>query len=160
MALKIVGWTDFDCPYPTPKLTGEAFTEVLTLIRDEICEHGYVFAGQDHQNSSTGVPVFSDGTCFRASWRAWGMIMSQIYTDGDGNELSYMDFYMSLGDDAVMPEFSVIDVTPAVVGVQSVGCTLIPDREMVEQSIAMGMPFITLDEVLKRYYDEKVKQKD
>ena len=160
MALKIVGWTDFDCPYPTPKFDNEQLAEILTLIRQEIREHCYIFAGQDHQNSATGVPVFSDGTCFRASWRAWGLIMSQMYTDEDGNELSYMDFYMSLGNDAVMPEFSVIDVEPAVVEEESVGCTLAQDRQMVEQSIEMGMPFITLDTVLKRYYEEQIDKKD
>lgn len=158
MALKIVGWTDFDCRYPTPKVTGEAFSEMLQLIREEIYEHGYIFAGQDHQNSATGVPVFSDGTCFRASWRAWGSIMAQMYTDSEGNALSYMDFYMSLGDNAVMPEWSPIDVIPAVVDNLSVGCTLKQDRQMVEESLAMGMPFITMDVVLQNYYEQKKKE--
>ena len=158
MALKIVGWTDFDCSYPTPKVTGEEFSEMLQLIREEIYEHGYIFAGQDHQNSATGVPVFSNGTCFRASWRAWGSIMAQMYTDSEGNALSYMDFYMSLGDNAVMPEWSPIDVTPAVVENLSVGCTLKQDRQIVDESLAMGMPFITMDVVLQNYYEKKKQE--
>ena len=40
----------------------------------EIIEKGYLFSGEEHQNGLTGVPVFSDGTCFRASMRSWGMI--------------------------------------------------------------------------------------
>ena len=154
MELKIVGWTHFDCEYPTPKLGQDEFVKVLSLIQDEIAEKGYMFAGQDHQNSSTGVPVFSDGTCFRASWRAWGAIMARLFTKGDGEDCTYMDFYMSLGKDAVMPPHTNIDVKPAVVQEESVGCTLKQDREMIEQSVQMGMPFMTMDVVLQNYYNK------
>ena len=158
MALKIVGWTDFDCPYPTPKVKGEEFNEMLQLIRQEIYDHGYIFAGEDHQRSATGVPVFSNGTCFRASWRAWGSIMAEMYSGPNGEKLSYMDFYMSFGGDAVMPESTSIDVEPAVVELQSHGCTLKADREIVNQSLAMGMPFITMDVVLQQYYEKKLEE--
>jgi hypothetical protein len=57
-----------------------------------------------------------------------------------------------------MPEWSPIDVAPAVVDNLSVGCTLKQDRQMVDESLAMGMPFITMDVVLQNYYEQKKKE--
>lgn len=150
--LRIIGWEDFDCEYPTRKFKGDELNEVLNLIRREIAENGYVFSGEEHQCGLTGVPVFSDGTCFRASMRAWGQVMASIYSGADGEELTYMDFYMSLGDNSVMPEYEIIDVEPAVLEEESIGCTTKEDREVVSQSIAMDMLFMTTDKVLKKMY--------
>ena len=148
--LKIVGWTDFDCEYPTPKLSREELGEVIGLIHEAIIENNYIFSGEEHQNSPTGVPVFSDGTCFRASMRAWGYLMSQHYTDGEGNALSYMDFYTSLGEGVIMPDYVDIDVEPAVVKEISEGWTINADREFIEQSKALGMMTLTTDKVLSK----------
>lgn len=150
--LRIIGWENFDCEYPTRKFNGNELNEVLNLIRREIAENNYVFSGAEHQNSSTGVPVFSDGTCFRASMRAWGQVMASVYSGADGEKLSYMNFYMSLGDASVMPEYKIIDVEPAVLEEESIGCTTKEDREVVNQSIAMDMFFMTTDKVLKKMY--------
>lgn len=154
--LRIIGWEDFDCEYPTRKFTGDELNEVLNLIRREIAENNYVFSGEEHQNCLTGVPVFSDGTCFRASMRAWGQVMASVYRGADGAELSYMDFYMSLGDKSVMPEYEIIDVEPAVLEEESIGCTTKEDRGVVNQSIAFNMFFMTTDKVLKKLY-KKIK---
>jgi hypothetical protein len=147
--LKIIGWTDFECEYPTKKLSNEELNQVIYLIREEIIENGYLFSGEEHQNSFTGVPVFSDGTCLRASMRAWGLIMSQCYQGPDGKELSYMDFYMSLGDISRLPEHKELNVEPQVVDEESSGLTIKADRQVIDESLSFGMTFLTTDKVLK-----------
>ncbi len=157
--LKIVGWSDFDGPYPTRKYNAEELQQILQMIRKEIMENEYVFSGHEHQYSSTGVPVFSDGTCFRASMRCWGGIMAAIYQGEDEQELSYMDFYMPFSEETSnLPPLIEIHVEPAVLEEESSGCTRREDREMIEEAIAFGMPFMTQDKVLKKLYEKKRKQ--
>lgn len=117
--LKIVGWTSFDSPYKTEKCSGDKLQAMLDLIFDEIAKNNYVFSGEEHQNELTGVPVFSDGTCFRASMRVWGGIMANMYSGADGEELTYMDFYMSLGSSAQLPAYAPIPIPPAEVAEES-----------------------------------------
>lgn len=148
--LKIVGWTDFDSDYPTPKVDSEKLRKYLDLIYAEIIKNGYVFSGEEHQYSSTGVPVFSDGTCFRASMRAWGSIMANVYSDPKGEKMTYMDFYMSLGSDSVLPPFKKINVKPQKGVDPSCGCTIIEDRQIIEEAKSYGMTFMTTDKVLKK----------
>lgn len=154
--LKVVGWTIFEDKYPTRKAVGDDFRDMINAILDEIREKGYVFGGEDHQNFIAGVPVFSDGTCFRASMRSWGNIMSMVYSGPNGEKLTYMDFYMSLGDSAVLPDYGYIPVKPATfVGETSIGCTTKEDKRIVEEAIALGMPFITTDKVLQALYERE-----
>lgn len=155
--LRIVGWTYFDCELPTKKYDAETFREVLHLIQKEIMDNNYVFSGEEHQNSLTGVPVLSDGTCFRASMRSWGNIMASVYTGPNGEQLSYMDFYMSLNE-SILPEFKDVDIEPAKDIETSVGCTTKQDRQMIDDSIAMDMMFMTTDKVLKKLYEQKKKE--
>ena len=149
--LRIVGWTDFDCDYPTRAYSGEELMEVVKLIAREISEHDYVFTGQDHQTETTGVPVFSDGTCFRASWRFWGMIMSLVYSGPNGEKLSYMDFYMHLNGEKVLPEEEYLDLEPADVENQSLGYISKEDASILQQVMESGNDFLTYDIVLQRY---------
>ena len=158
MELKIIGWTNFDCEYPTRKVGVEDLNNTVALIREEICEKGYIFGGEDHQYAFTGVPVFSDGTCFRASMRCWGSIMAPLFVDSNGQNCSYMDFYMSFGDEAIMPECSIIDKSPATNVIESDGCTLKQDRDIIDESLAFGMEFVTTDKVLKKLYERKKKE--
>ncbi|MBQ3253221.1 MAG: hypothetical protein IJA65_01585 [Acholeplasmatales bacterium] len=157
--LKIIGWTHFDSIYPTRKYDKDTFNIIFSLICDEIIEKKYLFSGEEHQYSFTGVPLFSDGTCFRASMRSWGVIMASIYSGPNGEKLSYMDFYMSLGDDAIMPEYSEIEIKPAIVEEISFGCTTQADRQIISESLAMNMEFMTTDKVLKKLY-EKLKNEE
>ena len=111
--LKIVGWTSFDSEYPTRMITSDELTEQISLIKEEIIKNNYRFSGEEHQNSLTGVPVFSDGTCFRASMRSWGMIMAAIYNG------SYMDFYMTLESGSRLPKamkLRVINTNKGITG--------------------------------------------
>ena len=150
--LKIVGWTDFESNFPTKTINNEELYEIIKLIREEIFINKYVFSGEEHQNSLTGVPVFSDGTCFRASMRCWGMIMALIYAGPNDEKLTYMDFYMSLGNRSKMPEYKEINVKPLEVEVESIGCTVQIDHQIIEESLSFGMEFMTTDKVLKKLY--------
>lgn len=152
--LKLVGWTYFDCEYPTRKTDAEGIKQMVDLIKEDIAKNNYLFSGQEHQFSSCGTPVFSDGTCFRASMRCWGSIMAEIYVNADGSPLSYMDFYMPL-EESNMPDCMEEDIAPAVLDEEqtSPGCTLKQDRQIVTESLDLGMPFLTTDKVLKKKYE-------
>ena len=147
--LKIVGWTNFECEYPTPKVDSEGLKLYLEVIKKELKKKRYYFSGEEHQNSLTGVPVFSDGTCFRASMRAWGNVMAMAHTDKK-DQYTYMDFYMSNGGFTRFPKLRKIKVKPAVIENHSYGCTMREDRSILEQSKALGMEFVTLDKVLQK----------
>lgn len=157
--LKIVGWDSFECEYPTAKLNKEELEKVVEIIKDEIADKGYVFAGEHHQYSVNGVPVFSDGTCFRASMRCWGSIMAEVYCDSDGNELSYMDFYTSVVGKKVMPPYEFVNVEPAVVKEESCGCTIKADRTIMQDALDAGIDFFTVDKVLVKKFALLKKEK-
>lgn len=149
--LKIVGWTNFECKYPTKNCYDEKFREIMQLIGEEVVKHGYSFSGQDHQNEPTGVPVFSDGTCLRASMRAWGYIMAAIYSAIEDTEVTYMDYYMDCYKEKLMPEYHEIDVEIGHVEDERPGMIVEEDVQLVSQSVAMGMKLMTLDKVLNKY---------
>jgi hypothetical protein len=138
--------------------TQDVFGFKITLIQQEIAKKGYMFSGEEHQNSLTGMPVFSDGTAFRASMRAWGHIMARTYSSLHNKEYNYMDFYMSLGSDSVLPEYTTISITAKNLDTESCGCTVRADQELIEQSIQFGMELITTDKVIKQTYECIKKQ--
>lgn len=156
--LKIVGWAHFDDSYPTKIITQENLSEVIDLVSDEIQKNKYAFSGEQHQTSLTGVPVFSDGTCLRASMRWWGMLMAALHGDLNEQNYSYMDFYMGVAVEEKLPESTEIEVEPAESEYSTFGFTLKQDREMIAQSLSMGMPFFTTDKVLSEMYDYYEKQ--
>ena len=151
--LRIVGWTDFECEYPSRNIEGQEVREIVQLIGDEVVKYGYCFSGQDHQTSLTGVPVFSDGTCLRASMRAWGQIMAAIYSAVEGVELSYMDFYMDSYKETVLPEASDIDVEVGYVENERPGMILNEDGQLIASTIQMGMELMTFDKVIINYVE-------
>lgn len=151
--LKIVGWADFDSVYPTKKIKDEDLEAIIELVSDSIRENGFIFSGEEHQYGLTGMPVFSDGTCFRASMRCWGNIMASLYAGPNGEELTYMNFYMSLGEDAVMPDFYDIEVEPNEDEEEAFGLTTEEDNEILNQSLLLNMGFMTTDKVLNEMYD-------
>ncbi len=153
--LKIVGWTNFECDFPSRNMSGsgQEIKKVVQLIGDEVVKHGYSISGKDHQNSSTGVPVFSDGTCLRASMRAWGQIMSAIYSSIEGINLSYMDFYMDAYKKTVLPEYREIKIEPGYVENELPGMIINEDVQLINSSLQMGMGLMTLDKVIKNYVE-------
>lgn len=152
--LSIVGWTNFDSEYPSRQCSKEEMDEIIILIREEIIRNRYYFGGEEHQYSLTGVPVFSDGTCFRASMRCWGYLMSTIYVGPNDEALSYMDFYMSLGENAVMPKYETIDIKPIKLENESLGLMVGEDGDLLSQTVGMGMPLMTIDKVLQKYIEK------
>ena len=151
--LRIVGWTDFESDYPSRNVEGEGLREIVQLIGNEVLEHGYCFSGQDHQNASTGVPVFSDGTCLRASMRAWGLVMAAIYSAIDEVDLSYMDFYVDSYKKTVLPKANDFAVEPSKVEDERPGMILQEDIDLMSSSLQMGMDLMTLDKVINRYME-------
>ena len=158
--LKIIGWASFDDAYPTRQYSGEELSYVVQLIQQEIANNKYCFSGEEHQNSMTGVPVFSDGTCFRASMRCWGYLMSTIYLGPNDEELSYMDFYMSLGENAILPKYEDIEVEPAKLEEESLGLMVQEDGNLLSETLSMGMPLMTMDKVIKRYMEKLESQNE
>lgn len=156
--LKLVGWASFECEYPTPKLNKEDMNKLIELIKKDIVKNRYIFSGAEHQQSRTGVPVFSNGTCFRASMRCWGVIMSELLEGPNGESLTYMDFYMSVACESNLPVYKDINIEPAVVSLESAGCTLKVDRQLVDDAIANNMPLLTSDKVLKKLYKMKLQE--
>ena len=148
-----MGWTNFECRYPTKTVEGEEVTQIVQLFGDEVVKYGYSFSGQEHQNALTGVPVFSDGTCLRASMRAWGQIMAAIYSSVEGVNLSYMDFYMDSYKETVLPEFSDVDIEQGNVEDERPGMILQEDAELIYSTIEMGMELMTFDKVIKTYVE-------
>ena len=151
--LRIVGWTNFECEYPSRNVEGSELREIVQLIGNECVKNGYCFSGQDHQNAETGVPVFSDGTCLRASMRAWGQIMAAIYSAVEGIELSYMDFYMDSYKEKCLPEDEYIDVEPGYVENERPGMILNEDAQLITSTIQMGMELMTFDKVIINYVE-------
>ena len=156
--LTLVGWTNFDSNYPTRKMDIKEFAYVVNLIQKDIVKNVYMFSGEEHQSSLNGVPVFSDGTCFRASMRCWASIMASIYKGPNGEKLSYMDFYMSMGDKSTMPESKELDVKPKEFEEKSLGYYVKEDIDLLSQCLSLDMEFITTDKVLKMLYKEMTNQ--
>ena len=152
MDLKIVGWTDFDSEYPSATIANEDLSQVISILVDEIRKNGYAFSGEKHQYSLTGVPVFDNGTCLRASMRSWGMIMTFAYPEVDGQPTKYMDFYMDCAVEEKMPVCFELSVKPAD-SVNYDGMITQHDGEMISQSLQMGMKFMTTDKLLQRIVD-------
>ena len=151
--LRIVGWTNFECEYPSKNIEGEVFEEVVQLIYEEVLKYGYCFSGQDHQNALTGVPVFSDGTCLRASMRSWGYIMAAIYMAIESSDLSYMDFYMESPREKVLPEYKDFSIKPCIVEDERPGMILQEDIDLISTSIKNGIELMTFDKVIKKYIE-------
>ena len=153
MDLKVVGWTDFDSSYPSIAVTNEELNDVLVAVVDAIRDGGYMFSGEDHQCRMSGVPVFDNGTCFRASMRAWGSIMTYAYPELDGEKTGYMDFYMGTIGERKMPDYASCDVKP--MESDNFNSLITPqDSEMISQSLQMGIPFMTTDKALNHLMDE------
>lgn len=69
--------------------------EYAEAIRAAVLERNLYISGDAHQNDSGGtVPLFSDGAVATFSFRGWGDLMAAIWSEAEGRDYSYMDFYM------------------------------------------------------------------
>jgi len=149
--LKVVGWVDFDSSYPTKNYTKEETLEVLRIIKRNIADNEYRFSGEEHQYGRNGAPLLSDGTCFRASMRLFGMIMASVYNYLENKKYTYMDFYMSL-DNSSMPKDETIELEPNLNVDTTVGYALTEDYQVMGEALSFGMDFMTTDKVLKELF--------
>jgi hypothetical protein len=62
-------------------------------LREEILRLNLREAGDWHQRSAAGVPMFEDGKIGCFSFRAWGDLLAAVWTEADQVPYSYMDFY-------------------------------------------------------------------
>lgn len=154
--LKIIGWTDYSSDFPSATVANKDVNALLEIVVKEISANGYVFSGEEHQNADTGVPVFSDGTCFRASMRAWGCVMTAAYPKIDDREAHYMDFYMETPMPANLPKQTTIDVPPMKSDNFS-GLIVSQDKEVLSESLSAGFPFFTTDKALN-YIMDRIKE--
>ena len=92
--------------------------------------------------------------------RCWGYLMSTIYFGHNDEELSYMDFYMSLGENAILPKYENIEVEPAKLEEESLGLMVQEDGNLLSETLSMGMPLMTMDKVIKRYMEKLESQNE
>lgn len=65
-------------------------------LRTEVVANKIKMGGDSHQNSSAGVPLFSDGKVGQFSYRAWGDFMAAVWSEEENYDYTYMDFYMDV----------------------------------------------------------------
>ena len=156
--IKVVGWVNFDSDYPTRNYTNEEVMEVLRVIKRNIADNGYWFSGEEHQYGKNGAPLLSDGTCFRASMRLFGMIMASVYNYlANEKKYSYMDFYMVL-ENSKMPKEGSYDLEPNRDVQTSIGYALTEDYQVMGEALSFGMEFMTTDKVLKQLFNVMKEQ--
>ena len=75
----------------------EAFNEkvhpYLEAARKSAVENNIRATGEQHQYDGI-TPVFSDGSIFSMTFRAWGDFMAAVWSEEEDKDMSYMDFYV------------------------------------------------------------------
>lgn len=66
----------------------------LEAVRAAVLQLRLRRGGDWHQTDERGAPVFSDGTAATFSFRAWGDLLAAVWSEAEGKDYSYMDFYM------------------------------------------------------------------
>lgn len=64
----------------------------IDFFKNHLIENKIKIGGDEHQSGY--IPVFDDGAILLYSYRAWGALMAEIWSEIDGREYNYMDFYM------------------------------------------------------------------
>lgn len=80
-------WKDYLAIYYE---AGQSYAEA---IRASVLERNIWEAGDWHQESGEGAPLFEDGTAATFSFRAWGDLMAAIWSERYDRDYHYMDFY-------------------------------------------------------------------
>ena len=50
--------------------------------------------GEEHQNGALSVPLWDNGKVDTYSMRSWSDLMAAVWSNEDGKDYGYMDFYM------------------------------------------------------------------
>ena len=64
----------------------------LEAARKSAVENKIKATGMEHQYRGI-TPVFSDGRYFAMTFRAWGDFMAAVWSEEEGRNMSYMEFY-------------------------------------------------------------------
>ena len=148
---KIAGYAHYDDAYPTKAIDNDKVMEMISAVAVQLREKGYCYSGNDHQNAYLGMPVFEDGTAFRATMRCWGALMAMAYSTEE-KRYGYMDFYMYSSLETAMPEEEA-DVEASEEDTGAFPNATQEDMDLVKQSIAMEMPLMTTDKGVRELYD-------
>ena len=73
---------------------GKILKRYLSCLRKHIVENSLRMTGEEHQKNDKGVPVLSNGAIMMFSKSAWGDLMAAIWTEEEGKQYKYIDFYM------------------------------------------------------------------
>ena len=150
---KIVGFAHYDDAYPTKAVSNDKVMEMISAVAQQLGEKGYCYSGNDHQNNIYGMPVFEDGTAFRATMRCWGSIMAMLYSD-DETEYNYMDFYMYSALEECFPEDEdEAKVEPSTEDTGAFPSATKEDMDLIKQCISMEMPLMTTDKGVKSMHE-------
>lgn len=114
MELEFYGWGHYDheasrkaekagVPYTAQKMLEEIvrydnplWKKAEKMVVEEIRRKKYWFAGDCHQDTPLGMPIFRvDGELvyFWVTWRHWGALMAEAHSD-ETHHYDYIDFYM------------------------------------------------------------------
>lgn len=74
---------------------GAGQSTLPAAYREALRSTGRRITGAEHQSLDDGSPIFSDGTAIADGWRGWGALMAEIWSEVDGLQYDYMDFYHS-----------------------------------------------------------------
>lgn len=67
----------------------------IDALKTAIIKEKIKKAGDWHQWSNEGVPLFSDGVVITFSWRSWGNLLAAMWEIEEGKSYDYIDFYIT-----------------------------------------------------------------
>lgn len=82
---KFISWAESN-DYPTASFENP---EYETLLKEAIKSGEAPKFGMDHQQSSEGVPLYSDGTVMQCSFRSYGKIAFEALHPGENDMMGY-----------------------------------------------------------------------
>lgn len=91
MKYKVVGWTYYE---DESLESGDVSSAIVQVIVDDIVKNGYLFSGEDHQESFGCVPVLNTGKKYLFSRRSFGAIMAMSQGEfGDYDYACYTEYF-------------------------------------------------------------------
>jgi hypothetical protein len=73
----------------------DEYKEYAEALRKEIIAKKIRFTGEYHDSDADDcIPLFSDNTVGKFSWRAWGDLMAAIWSQEEDKDYTYMSFYI------------------------------------------------------------------
>lgn len=90
--ISVKRWISFEEAQSYEELA--SFKDYMEALTKEIIEKNLMFTGDEHQNASYGVPLFSDNKVALCTMREWGGIMADIWSKQLNCSFNHMNFYM------------------------------------------------------------------